>query len=139
MRLRDLEARLTKYSEPISTWKRLKPGIDPLRGNWTDDDFEEVTGPKGVFTPVETLAEADGIWFLCPKCFATDHHSVSVGFSGIATPGTYGHNKAGQPVLWNMSGTCIDDLVLTPSIQLEGGCNWHGFLGSNGVPPGEAA
>lgn len=139
MRLRELEAQLTKHSAPMATWKRLKPGIDPLRGNWTDDDFYDFTGPRDIFTPVATLAEADGIWFVCPKCAATDRHEVRIGFSGKAVPGSYGYNKKGEPVLWAMSGNGIDDLVLTPSIQLEGGCNWHGFVGSNGVPPGEAA
>lgn len=139
MKLRELEARLTKHSAPIETWSRLKPGIDPLRGDWTDDDFAPFTGPRDRYTPVATLAEADGIYFLCPKCFPTDRHQVRVGFAGKAVPGSYGYNKKGEPVLWQMSGTGIDDLVLTPSIQLEGGCNWHGFVGSNGVPAGEAA
>lgn len=140
MKLRELSAQFTKYGTRIETWQRLKPGIDPLRGNWTDADWEDFTGPREYFAPVDTLAEADGIWFECPKCFSTDGHSVRVGFAGKATPGSYGCNKAGQPVLWNIiGGSTIDDLQLAPSILLEGGCNWHGFIGSSGVPPGEAA
>jgi Family of unknown function (DUF6527) len=133
VKLRDLEAQLTKHSAPITTWSRLKAGIDPLRGNWTESDFEEVTGPKSVFTFVATLTEADGVLFICPKCAGTDRHRVRIGFRGIAELGSYGHNKKGEPVLWDMSGSGIDDLVLTPSIQLEGGCNWHGYVRNGDV------
>ena len=117
MKLRALEAFFSKYYKQIMPW-----GI-----------------VHECFKPVASLAEADGIWFLCPKCFATDHHMVRIGFHGKATPGTYGYNKDGQPVLWNLAGGAgLDDLQLTPSIQLQGGCWWHGFVGSSGVPAGEA-
>jgi hypothetical protein len=88
---------------------------------------------------VETLAEADGIWFHCPLCEESgNRHSIRIGFHGKAVPGTYGYNKKGKPVLWNVAGSDLTNLVLTPSIQLEGGCNWHGFVGSSGIPPGYA-
>ena len=32
------------------------------------------------------------------------------------------------PARWPASGTGVTDLTLTPSIQLLGGCNWHGFI-----------
>lgn len=128
MKLRDLEAFFTKYHE-----RAVPP----------DQYFEGVMHTSGVqrsFHRVDTLEEADGVWFICPKCFAADRHRVKVGFHGKATPGTYGHNSKGEPVLWTVAGgTSLDDLQLTPSIQIEGCCNWHGFVGSNGVPPGEAA
>lgn len=92
---------------------------------------------------VDSIAEAQGIWFLCPKCFEANAgrvgtHSVEVTFSGKGATDVQGsHNLAGQPSRWGMSGTCFDDLVLTPSILLAGSrCGWHGFVGSNGAPPG---
>ena len=114
---------------------------------WTTEHPTQTAGSgqkRESYAPSNSLAEADGIWFLCPLCFKTNNgpvgtHQIRIGFRGIAEPGTYGYNKKGEPVLWKMSGTGLDDLVLSPSIQLEGGCNWHGFVGSNGVPPGEAA
>lgn len=91
------------------------------------------------FVPVDTLAEADGVWFLCPKCF-----KANGGAKGTETvcilwnegPGT----RFNRGVRWELSkeSTCMDDLVLTPSIQTHGGCEWHGFVGSSGVPPGSA-
>jgi hypothetical protein len=82
---------------------------------------------------VQTLAEADGISFLCPACFASNGgkvgtHSVLCWFEDRVpddlTPG---------PGRWKPEGTGYDDLSFVPgkrsnSVQLVGGCNWHGFI-----------
>lgn len=82
------------------------------------------------------MAEAQGISFLCPKCFAENKgprgtHSVicwsrSRGVPEDATPG---------PGRWKLDGTSFDDLTLNAdppstarSVQLTGGCGWHGFI-----------
>lgn len=123
----------------------LKPGIDPLRGNWTDDDFHEVIGPCLYYTTVDTLSEADGIWFRCPcaVCGANQYGRSwhLIGFAGRCPPDTYTKGSNGQDTRWTLGPNCtgLDDLVLTPSILRIGGCGWHGFIGSSGVPPGEAA
>lgn len=134
MRLRDLEAYFTKYQE------RAVPN---------DQFVDGVLHPDGIersYLHVETLAEADGLWYLCPLCFKANGgpvgtHSMKTGFRGLCPPGSYGKNKDGVEVRWDVlpASTGIDDLQLSPSIQIQGGCNWHGFIGSNGVPPGEAA
>lgn len=105
MRLRDLEAEFLKWTAPDS-WLR-----------------------------VDALAEADGILFVCPKCYADlgrreGAHSVICWFVGkvpdSATPG---------PGRWTPQGTGIDDLTFVPgtppravSVALSGGCSWHGFI-----------
>lgn len=97
-----------------------------------------------VIDHVDTLAEADGIWFDCPLCYAKqgEHrgvHGILIWFAGRAAPDRLGKNKAGATVRWNIAaGTGINDLSLMPSIQVVYGCMWHGFVGSNGVPPGHA-
>lgn len=140
MRLRELEAWFSKFepTAPTAEERALNP-------QWPPDHLMEC------YARVETLAEADGIWFLCPKCFAANGgpvgtHSVSVGFTGRCPPGSYGQNLEGQDVRWQVAaGTSLDDLSLTPSIQLlsenptPAFCAWHGFVGSSGVPPGCAA
>lgn len=121
--------------------------------------FRDETGEAFMWGPnptryeyhnVETVAEADHIMFLCPLCFTKNGgpqgtHSVMVTFAGRTVPdeaGTRSHD--GKASRWNVSGTSLDDLVLTPSILLdaghkvEGGCHWHGFVGSSGIPPGHA-
>jgi Family of unknown function (DUF6527) len=93
-----------------------------------------------------TLATAQGVLFDCPKCRAPQgSHSILVWFRdrGVpddAEPGAArpeGHEKSpqGRPAQrWTAAGTGFDDLTLKPSIALEGGCAWHGF-----VTNGEAA
>ena len=106
-------------------------------------EFTKATG-NGGFHRVETLAEADGVFFLCPACFVTNHgpigtHSVIVPFTN-APAGAYSIRTAdGREPRWSVSGNSLDDLQCSPSVQLLGGCNWHGWVGSSGVPPGSAA
>lgn len=85
--------------------------------------------------PVATLAEADGIRFLCPKAYNENGgpertHSVEVWFEGSPVPHTRGLSSNGAPARWRASGSGLDDLTLTPSIlEVDGGfCGWHGFV-----------
>lgn len=75
---------------------------------------------------VDTIAEAQGIEFLCPKC--RDHHVVcwsrTRGVPDDARPG---------PGRWTLEGTGFHDLTLNGdpgarSIDLKGGCRWHGYI-----------
>jgi len=80
---------------------------------------------------VDTLAEAHGVWTPCPKCAATGNpHGVLSFFTGVVlhAESDLGKNNAGQDVRWTPSGTSLEDLTLSPSIQIQGGCNWHGWI-----------
>jgi hypothetical protein len=89
-----------------------------------------------------TLENADGVIFLCPKCFVENGgeigtHSVICWFIGKvpddAVPG---------PGRWNPSGTGLDNLTFIPpgatSVNLDvpdhnaavvsSGCKWHGIV-----------
>lgn len=96
-----------------------------------------------VFHDVDDLAEADGIIFLCPKCFASNGgpvgtHSVMIYFANRNAPDRLGHNAAGQVVRWIVRGTGYSDLVTAPSILQQCGCAWHGYIGgSGGECPGD--
>jgi hypothetical protein len=84
---------------------------------------------------VETMAEAQGVMFLCPKCFESNGgrrgtHMVVCwseerGTPLEATPG---------PGRWALRGTGFHDLTLdgylgrSRSVALMGGCAWHGFI-----------
>lgn len=89
----------------------------------------EVIDPRGI-----PLEKAQGLWFLCPKCFAENKgpvgtHACETTFHNRGVADHQGsHNKEGKPTRWNVGGTDFTNLTLTPSIQLEGGCNWHGFI-----------
>ena len=134
MKLRDLEASFMAHEAraPNAESRALNPQWSPdYRQDW--------------FITVDTFAEAHGLKFLCPKSFAANGgakgaHFIIVWFSGKPVPPHIGRNKAGKIVRWQASGTSLDDLILTPSIQEEDDlCKWHGFVGSGGIPQGEAA
>lgn len=93
-------------------------------------------GGKVYWRPVRTLQEAQGIKFLCPKCFAANGGAVgthavicwsrSRGVPDSVNPG---------PGRWKMAGTSFADLTLgadppstARSVNLHGGCGWHGFV-----------
>lgn len=132
--LRQLEANLLKHVIEIADCDH---GRDMPDGTVQWGGFEVDT-----FHYVDDLSQADGISFLCPKCFPTEaQHSIHVYFAGRNVPDRLGRNRDGKTVRWNIiGGSGLDDLQLAPSIlmQAEQGCQWHGFVGSSGVPPGHA-
>lgn len=82
-----------------------------------------------------TLEEAQGIMFLCPKCF--DANKGSVGTHSVICwfAGRISDDMDPRPGRWTPQGTSIDDLTFVPgtpprsvSVLLTGGCGWHGFI-----------
>ena len=74
---------------------------------------------------------ADGVMFLCPKCFAANGgrvgtHCVICSFAHVP------QTVSPQPGRWEPAGAGLDDLTFTgpgaASVLLIGGCGWHGFL-----------
>jgi hypothetical protein len=143
MRLSDLEARLQKHSiEPASSCHgktmlapamQLPPHLSQLP--IMQLKYIQWGGfPTTVWRTVESFAEADRVSFLCPACYEKNGgkigtHRVAVDFEGRSTPDeACVHNSEGQPVRWTASGTCIEDLTLSPSIAIIGGCAWHGLV-----------
>lgn len=84
---------------------------------------------------VKTLAEADGIKFLCPKCFATNNGPIGT-HAIICWSPSVPQDTRPTPGRWQLVGTGFDDLSLvarSSSVQLNGGCNWHGFVEKGAV------
>lgn len=127
MTLRELEAHFVRVRHE---------NVDP--NAWVDG----VMHPSGVATYIDRVefAEAHGIWFNCPcaACHAPGAYPrmVVIGFEDRNCPaGELSIGSNGQDTRWKIvGGSGLDDLQLTPSIQH--GDHWHGFVGSNGVPPG---
>lgn len=99
---------------------------------------KEIIGPRNHMRRVQTLEEAHGIWFMCPLCYAKNGgrvgtHYCRIFFEGRDVPDTEGLNAAGQPVRWRVSGSGLHDLSTQPSILLEGGCGWHGYITNGSV------
>jgi hypothetical protein len=151
--LRQLDGQLLRWFDE-TTEEQDEQGRYVFR----DDETGEIemwsnTRTRDLFRHVDTVAEADGVRFLCPNSYAKNNgpvgtHSVYIFFQGTQAPDRVcGKNKEGQPVRWKVEdgSTCLDDLSLTPSIleqdderPPERRCSWHGFVGSNGIPRGHA-
>lgn len=84
---------------------------------------------------VGAISEADGIIFLCPKCFRKNGGKVGTHSIICWNPSVPIDVKPG-PGRWNLEGTGYDDLSLvagSSSIAISGGCTWHGFVTSGEV------
>ena len=86
-----------------------------------------------VFQHTERLSEAQGVMFLCPKCFdankgAIGTHRVVCWFANRNVP----DDLNPKPGRWQPGGTGLDDLTFVgpaaASVGLMGGCRWHGFV-----------
>lgn len=112
MRLRDLEARFVKVhiGPPEEHWPTGRPSMEYM----------------------DTVEGADGIWFLCPKCFAENNGPRGTHMVGCYFVGRVPDWLDPSPGRWNPSGKSYDDLTFVPSgaisVALTGGCMWHGFV-----------
>jgi hypothetical protein len=77
--------------------------------------------PKG-WQATTKIEEAHGVSFLCPKCQA---HYVLCWFRDRGVP----DDAVPGPGRWSCSGSSLDDISLSPSVNLPGtSCGWHGFV-----------
>lgn len=110
---------------------RLREDLDAIFITKTGDGWRGVA----------TLAEAQGVEFLCPKCY----HDEPVGKVGTHMIICWSRSRgvaddvSPGPGRWKMEGTGLEDLTLNAeepngarSVLLTGGCAWHGFV-TNGV------
>lgn len=84
------------------------------------------------FENVEDIAEADGLFFVCPVCYKTQGNTVVGAHSIICWRPQVPANIDPKPGRWEFIGTCLDDLTLTAaasSIFLTGpGCGAHFYI-----------
>ncbi len=120
-----LEARFVRREVHVESWVRVAE----------DGSRVDVTGPREHMAFVDTIAKADGLLFLCPKCFAKNGgpvgtHSVLCWFVGKVPD-----DLDPKPGRWTPSGSGMEDLTFIPSagrshsVLLTGdSCKWHGFV-----------
>lgn len=82
---------------------------------------------------VDSLADADGVMFLCPKCFAANAGPVGTHMVLCWFEGRVPDDADPKPGRWKPAGTGVADLSFVPgqrscSVLLLGGCSWHGFV-----------
>jgi hypothetical protein len=84
---------------------------------------------------VVSIGEAEGVMFLCPKCFQANGERIATHFVICWSPKVPPEAVPG-PGRWELVGTGFADLTLragSSSVQLLGGCNWHGFITNGDV------
>lgn len=82
------------------------------------------------FRRVETIEEADGVCFLCPKCFKANGGSVGTHAVICWAPGVP-QDTSPTGGRWELRGTGVHDLTLvagSSSVQITGGCKAHFFV-----------
>jgi hypothetical protein len=82
------------------------------------------------FVMVESIAEAQGVQFLCPKCWTANGGPVGT-HAVICWNPSVPPTLDPKPGRWNLVGTGLHDLSLvagSSSIKLLAGCEWHGFV-----------
>lgn len=89
---------------------------------------------------VKTLAEADGLQFVCPKCL----HNIGYRRPGVHIVVCWEPNvpqsRSPSPGRWTMQGTGFHDLTLvagSSSVKLMGGCNAHFFIQNGAIVQAE--
>lgn len=117
MRLSELEPQFVRREERIEQWTRRKD----------DGSNEEVTGPREYYVYVDTPQEADGITFMCPKCFDQNKGSKGTHWVMCWTP-KISQDVTPKPGRWNLVGTNYEDLSLvagSSSVLITNGCLAH--------------
>jgi hypothetical protein len=87
------------------------------------------------YVPVDRIEDADGIMFLCPKCFADNGGAIGT-HSVICWRPRVPPEVKPAPGRWEMQGTSIDDLSLvagSSSVQLTAGCFAHFLVERGGI------
>ncbi len=128
----ELEPEFIRYETRTETWDQIDG--DPATWRERGEPTKPVTGPRQYQIPVKDFAEAQGVMFKCPLCAQAKGqlpgvHMVQVTFSNRGVTDEQGcHNTDGKPTRWEAKGSNFSDLDCKPSVQLEGGCNWHGYV-----------
>lgn len=79
---------------------------------------------------VQEVAGADGVSFLCPKCFRANKGPVGTHSVVCWRPGVSPDLRPG-PGRWLLVGASLDSLSLVASsrsVRLEGGCRAHFYV-----------
>lgn len=90
---------------------------------------EVVDGGEG-HRAVDAVEDADGVLFLCPRCFKANGGSVGT-HAVLCWRPRVPADVDPKPGRWEFQGTGLDDLTLvagSSSILLLGGCGAHFFI-----------
>src|SRR5437870_5677116 len=109
MNLADLEAKFVRYETKVEPRTVIVGDQETWRERGCPT--EEVIRPCEYIVDADTLADAQGVWFLCPKCFVENGgvvgtHSCQVTFAGRGVTKSQGV-QGSPPPRWNVSGSSL--------------------------------
>ena len=135
MRLAELFPEFVRLDIRRETGSFVRPGVDPLRKDLRDEDFESREHDALYYVPVKALAEADGIWFTNPTWALKNPGQDGCEFGASIQINFKDRQKMpaeyGSYAYWAVSGSGYEDLTITPSILCRtgiGNIDWHGFI-----------
>jgi hypothetical protein len=113
-------------------WAQQQAAEDAKGGKMKLTDLQpkflkRVGDERETWEEIDAITEADGVMFLCPKCFAAKGGPVGT-HSVVCWKPHVPQTVDPKPGRWPMTGTGYADLTLTPSIQIPPPCSWHGFI-----------
>jgi hypothetical protein len=97
--------------------------------------FLKIEEAGKLYRHVDTIDEADGLTFLCPKCFGTNSGNVGTHYVCCWLPRVPQTEKP-TPGRWEMEGSGYGDLTLvagSSSVLITSGCMAHFFVRSGGI------
>jgi hypothetical protein len=95
-----------------------------------EPEFWRIEEPGKLYRTDATFEDADGVCFLCPKCFVENGGPVGT-HRVICWRPRVPQTEDPKPGRWEFEGTGFADLTLvagSSSILLTSGCRWHGFV-----------
>lgn len=98
-------------------------------------EFMTIDVNTKIMSVVENNENADGIIFLCPKCFEKNNGPVGTHMVLCWKP-RVPQTIDPIPGRWDMLGKSFDDLTFkagSSSIALKGGCNAHFFITNGNI------
>src|SRR4051812_31916223 len=101
-----------------------------MRLNELEPEFVKIIDPGTYQCEGVAIADADGIQFLCPKCFQANGGNVGTHLVLCWKPHVPQEIRP-APGRWRFEGSGFDDLSLvagSSSVLLMGGCNAHFFV-----------
>jgi len=115
--------------------------IGKLTDPWFEAEFIGHANEQGGYCRQGlSIDGAQGVLLYCPCSFGNDKHAhgLIVPFANPRNapqcPANFGPSaRDGSRPRWTMTGTGLDDLTLTPSVDVGEPSCWHGFITNGDV------
>lgn len=106
-----------------------------MRLSELEPEFVGLWNERSGFSKVERIEDADGLWFLCPKCFAANGGPIGTHRILCLRP-RVPHPSFSEPGRWEFDGSGFEDLTLvagSSSVQVGGGCEAHFWVRAGAI------